>query len=129
MGEQLGPAKPGKRVPASRGLTQSPLVQLGWGGIPLAFIALVEHVEAVLGFHILGLHHLELSDRGREELHLLAESTALSVGRGPRGWGGAGGRLEQPQRASARAPRDVTEWGPQSHTQRWLQASVTQGDT
>lgn len=53
--------------------------------VSLAFVAFVEHVEAVLGFHILGLHHLELGDGRREEFHLLGKErspTSGGMGRG-----------------------------------------------
>lgn len=54
-------------------------------------VALVQHAQAVLGFHILSLHHLELSDGRGQELHLLRAGKKGQRGsRGSRARAGGG---------------------------------------
>lgn len=46
---------------------------------PHTLIALVQHVQTVLGFHILGLHHLELGNGRGQELHFLQRESPCGL--------------------------------------------------
>lgn len=61
---------------------------------PHTLIALVQHVQTVLGFHILGLHHLELGNGRGQELHFLQRESPCGL----EGRSSAGGAARVPGR-------------------------------
>lgn len=60
-------------------------------------VALVQHVQTVLGFHILGLYHLELSNGRGQKLNFLQEPREKGSAREPRkrGSGRGGGTWDR----------------------------------
>ena len=64
-----------------------PNPQLAFTRLPHTLVALVQHVQTVLGFHILGLYHLELGNGRGQELHFL-ERRGMRVSTGAGGRGG-----------------------------------------
>lgn len=88
---------------------------------------LVQHVQTVLGFHILGLYHLELGNGRRQEFHFLQSSgKRVNAGAGGRGgtaregvgvsqgkgslpkWGGMRGKGVREDRRDVRRERSVS---------------------
>lgn len=98
----------------TRDAAGSPHPQVASTRLPHTLVALVQHVQTVLGFHILGLYHLELGNGRGQELHFLQRTGKRvrvgACGRGaPPGTGGCWDPMGF--RRGRKASQSGKEWG------------------